>query len=155
MDYIEIGTNEAITLAAFKEYANITDSTKDTQLTEVLKDATMRVQEYADRALLPCTIEIDGEGESVQLWQPLVASVVSVKDWATGDDVLARCIIRGNTLFLPRKMRVTVRYTTQPLTTEVSRLLGYVWEMAAAIWDGNTEEEMKVYKRIPADYVVR
>ena len=154
MRYIEIGSSDAITLAAFKAWANITDSSKDEQLADVLKQAAIRVQEYADRALYPCTIEVDGEGAQAQLWQPLVATVVSVTDWATDEGVLSRCLVRGSTLLLPKAMHYTVRYTTQPLASEVSRLLGYVWEMASAMWDGNTDEETRVYKRIPCDYVV-
>ena len=155
MTYDVIGNNTDITLADFKAYANITGTDKDTQLQNVLTQATLRVQEYADRALLPCTIEIDGEGEKAQLWQPVISSVVSVTDWATGENVLDRCLARSNTLFLPRKMHYTIRYTTSPQESEVARLLPYVWEAAAAIWDGNTEEESAVYKRIPASYVVQ
>ena len=155
MQYITIGTNNAITLADVKTYAKISNSADDTQLTKVLQNATLRVQEYADRALLPCTIEIDGEGETAQLWQPMINGVTSVTDWATGDDVVSRCLARGTTLFLPRKMHYTIRYTTTPLESEVARLLPYVWEAAAALWDGNTEEELAVYKRIPASYVVQ
>lgn len=155
MEYITIGSNAAITLADFKTYAKISGTADDAQLTKVLQNATLRVQEYADKALLPCTIEIDGEGEKAQLWQPVISTVVSVTDWATGENVIDRCLARSNTLFLPRKMHYTIRYTTSPQDSEVARLLPYVWEAAAAIWDGNTEEESAVYKRIPASYVVQ
>jgi hypothetical protein len=153
--YDEIGTNTNITLADFKAYANITGTDKDTQLQDVLTQATLRVQEYADRALLPCTIIIEVEGEQAQLWQPIISAITKVVDMNTGDDVVADCMAKGNTLYFPRPGAWKVTYTTQPSSGDVKRLLAYVWEMAAAMWDGNTEEEAKVYQRIPADYVVQ
>lgn len=153
MTYTAIGTNEGITLAGFKAYANIVGDGHDTELSSILQQAAIRVQEYADRALLPCTIVIDGDGSQMQLWQPIISGVTSVEDLATGEDVVADCTVRGTTLFLPHAGTWRVTYTTQPADT--ARLLAYVWEAAAAIYDGNTEEELKVYQRIPASYVVR
>jgi hypothetical protein len=153
--YTSIGTNTAITLADFKKYANIVGTAKDTELENVLKQAVLRVQEYADRALLPCTIVIEGEGGALQLWQPIISGVTSVVNIETGEDVVADCLVSGNRLELPYAGRWRVTYTTLPNAGDVARLLGYVWEMAAALWDGNTDEEQKVYKRIPADYVVQ
>lgn len=155
MTYDVIGNNTDITLADFKAYANITGTDKDTQLQSVLTQAVIRVQEYADRALLPCTITMEAEGEQAQLWQPIISSVTHVVDMNTGDDVVADCVAKGNTLYFPRPGVWKVTYTTQPVAGETKRLLAYVWEMAVAMWDGNTEEETKVYQRIPADYVVQ
>ena len=155
MTYDAIGTNTDITLADFKAYANITGTDKDAQLQSVLTQAVIRVQEYADRALLPCTITIDAEGAQAQLWQPIISAVNHVVDMDSGDDVVADCVAKGTTLFFPRPGVWKVTYTTQPVSSDVKRLLAYVWEMAVAMWDGNTEEETKVYNRIPADYVVR
>lgn len=155
MRYIEIGENEAISLDGLKRYGNIVCTGKDAELRQVLQQAAIRVQEYADRALLPCTIEIDGEGDRAQLWQPLVSSIVSVTNDGTGEDVLSSCTVYSDRVYLPAEMRYTIRYTTQPLYSDVQRLLSFVWQMAVAIWDGNTEEEAKVYQRIPAGYVVR
>ena len=67
--YTAIGTNAAIKVADFKSYMHITGTTNDTALTDVLKQATIRIQEYADVALLPCTIELEGEGEIIKLYQ--------------------------------------------------------------------------------------
>ena len=155
MTYEAIGNNDAIGLDGFKRYARIVGDTYDNELRSILQDATIRVQEYADRALLPCTITIEGEGTSIQLWQPIVSGIVSVVDIDSGEDVVSDCLASSHTIYLPRAGRWRVTYTTQPLTYDVYRLRGYVWEMAAAMWDGNTEEETKVYQRIPADYVVR
>lgn len=153
--YIEIGNNPAILLDEWKRYANIATSEKDALLRTILTQAVLRVQEYADRALLPCTIEIEGDGDRAQLWQRVVSSIDSVVDAATGTDLVDRCTAYQDRVFLPYQMHYTIRYKTQPLDSEVSRLLPYVWELATAIWDGNTEEEQKVYQRIPTDYVVQ
>ena len=47
---------------------------------------------------------------------------------------------------------VVITYTTLPTSAETGRLLNYVYEMASAMWDGNTEEQNKVYQRIPINY---
>jgi len=154
MKYIEIGNNTNITLADFKKYAKVVGDADDTTLTNILQQATLRVQEYADRALLPCTIEDDGIGEVARLWQPVVSSIDWVKDASTGVDVISHCTAYADRVFLPKKMAYTIRYKTTPLSSDVSRLLAYIWEAAVAILDGNTEEELKVYQRIPASYVV-
>lgn len=157
MNYVEIGTNAQFNIDAFKRYAKVVedgDAVND-DLRDTLRAAAIRVQEHADRALLPCTITVDGEGAAMQLWQPIIATLVSAVDLATGEDFRSDCRIEGHTLVLPHSAAWEVTYTTEPNYYEVERLRPFVLELAAALWDGNTEEEAKVMQRIPIDYVVR
>ena len=150
--YTAIGTNAAITLADFKSYMHITATTNDDALTDVLKQATIRIQEYADVALLPCTIELEGEGEIIKLYQHPIDEITSVKDLVGGWDVDYVSDYRKTMIEQIDSEAVVITYTTLPTTAETERLLNYVYEMASAMWDGNTEEQNKVYQRIPINY---
>lgn len=147
--YTAIGTNAAITLADFKSYMHITGNTNDAALTDVLKQATIRIQEYADVALLPCTIELEGEGEIIKLYQHPVDEITSVKDLVGGWDVDYVSDYRKTLIEQIDSDAVVITYTTLPTSADTNRLLNYVYEMASAMWDGNTEEQNKVYQRIP------
>ena len=150
--YTAIGTNAAITLADFKSYMHITGTTYDDALTDVLKQATIRIQEYADVALLPCTIELEGEGEIIKLYQHPVSEISSVKDSVSGDDVPYVSNYKKTLIEQIDSDGVIITYTTLPTSVETGRLMNYVYEMASAMWDGNTEEQNKVYQRIPINY---
>lgn len=147
--YTAIGTNAAITLADFKSYMHITATTNDGALSDVLKQATIRIQEYADVALLPCTIELEGEGEIIKLYQHPIDEITSVKDLVGGWDVDYVSDYRKTLIEQIDSDAVVITYTTLPTSAETERLLNYVYEMASAMWDGNTEEQNKVYQRIP------
>ena len=147
--YTAVGTNAAISLADFKSYMHITGTTNDDALTDVLKQATIRIQEYADIALLPCTIELEGEGEIIKLYQGPVDEITSVKDLVGGWDVDYVSDYRKTLIEQIDSDAVVITYTTLPTSADTDRLLNYVYEMASAMWDGNTEEQNKVYQRIP------
>lgn len=147
--YTAVGTNSAITLADFKSYMHITATTNDGALSDVLKQATIRIQEYADVALLPCTIELEGEGEIIKLYQHPIDEITSVKDLVGGWDVDYVSDYRKTMIEQIDSEAVVITYTTLPTSAETERLLNYVYEMASAMWDGNTEEQNKVYQRIP------
>ena len=147
--YTAIGTNAAITLADFKSYMHITGTTHDDALTDVLQQATIRIQEYSDIALLPCTIELEGEGEIIKLYQGPVDEITSVKDLVGGWDVDYVSDYRKTLIEQIDSDAVVITYTTLPTSADTNRLLNYVYEMASAMWDGNTEEQNKVYQRIP------
>lgn len=147
--YTAIGTNAAITLADFKSYMHITATTNDGALSDVLKQATIRIQEYADVALLPCTIELEGEGEIIKLYQHPIDEITSVKDLVGGWDVDYVSDYRKTMIEQIDSEAVVITYTTLPTSAETGRLLNYVHEMGSAMWDGNTEEQKKVYHRIP------
>ena len=155
MRITEITPSTILTLDRLKAYANIVDCSRDDELRTVLMTAALRVAQYADIALVACTVveEVDGGGEA-QLWMPPVSAIVSVID-ASGEDIASRCMACGSRIVLPVGGHYTVTYTVEPEEATVQSYAPLVWEMAVAIWDGNTEEESKVYKRIPAGYVVQ
>ena len=155
MRITETTPSAILTLERLKAYANIVDRTRDDELQAALDSAILRVAQYADVALVECTIvdEREGGGE-VQLWMPPVSEVRSVVDAVTNVDVVGYCTRIGNRLILPDEAAYTLTYTVTPDDATVAVYAPLVWQMAVAIWDGNTDEESKVIKRIPAGYVV-
>jgi len=147
--YTAIGTSTVITLTGLKSYMHISGNTYDTELTKVLNQAIIRVQEYSDVALLPCTIELEGEGQLIKLYQHPISEITSVKDLVGGWDVDYVSDYRKTMIEQIDSEAVVITYTTTPATAEVDKYLNYVYEMASAMWDGNTEEQNKVYQRIP------
>lgn len=155
MTYKEIGDNNQLGLDNFKRYARITTTEDDEQIRSFIRSATMEVQEIADRALLPCTIVMDGEGRELQLWQPIIATLDSVVDTETGDEMKAECTVFGQTLSMPYDGKWRIQYTTEPNAHDVERLRPYVWKIVAALYDGNTDEEARIKASIPSSYVVQ
>lgn len=155
MTYKAIGENNQLGIDGFKRFARISSSADDEQVRSFIQSATLEVQQIADRALLPCTIELEGEGREIQLWQPIIATVESVVDIETGDDVKGDCTVFRQMLSLPYEGRFRVEYTTQPNAHDVERLRPYVWKIVAALYDGNTDEEARIKASIPTDYVVQ
>ena len=154
MTYKEIGENNQLGIDGFKRFARIVGDVNDEEIRAFMRAAILEVQQQADRALVPCTIEIIGEGSEIQLWQPTIASVVSVTDIDTGDDELADCMVAGQMLQLPYVGRWRVVYKTKPNAYEVEKLRPYVWKLVAAMNEGDTDEEARIKASIPIDYVV-
>ena len=50
-------------LEPFKQYASVPDDGRDAMLLHLLKSAILRVQEYADRAILRCRVRQTGESD--------------------------------------------------------------------------------------------
>jgi hypothetical protein len=46
---------------------------------------------------------------------------------------------------------VVIEYTTIPDAAQVERMLIPIWELALAIYDGNTDEQNKVIQRLPIE----
>ena len=154
MTYDQIGENPQFDIGGFKQDARITGACDDALIRGFLRSAVMTVQEVADFALLPCTITVEGEGRCLQLWQPIIATIECVQNLDTGDDVKADCTVLGRIITMPYAGRWRVTYTTQPNHVKAEELRPCVYKIAAALYDGDTEEEAKAKASIPASYVV-
>lgn len=155
MRITNVKESSILTLDRLKAYANIVGPAKDDALRTILQAAALRVAQYADVALLECTV-VEEATEQAQLWMPPVGEVTSVVDAVTGEYVTDRCTRIGNDiLILPVDTVCTVTYDVVPDEATVQTFAPLVWEMAVAMYDGNTDEESKVYRRIPSGYVVQ
>lgn len=149
MQYLNILDSDILTVNNFKAYAKIVGTSEDELLASILKDAATRVQEYADTALLACTLKQQSVGTVIRLFQKPISAISSVVDLFTGENVSYVASADFSTLKIDSGKEVIVTYTTSPIDAQVERMSLFVYEMASAIYDGNTEEQNKVYQRIP------
>jgi hypothetical protein len=131
------GQPTAAQLTAFKQYASVPDDAQDAMLEKLLKQAMLKVQEFSDRALLACTLELVisdiAAGERVKLYQG-AAAVVSVEDEEGGNVDYILC---PDGLYLRRACKAAkIIYTNSVKEPEADRLLPVVWQYATALYDG-------------------
>lgn len=134
LDTIEVGSLPQECLEGFKAYAAISDESQDMLASSMLTRAMLRVQEQADRSLLPCTFRLEDDEVDglVRLYQN-IDQIVSVKDGNGQAIAWARA---GRTLSVGMVQSVVVEYTTKVQEGNVIDLLPVVYQYAAALYDG-------------------
>ena len=143
--YISVSTT-AINgmLTDFKTYASIPDDSQDTYLLKLLTNAVLRVQEYADRAIVECgllvTLRVPAATGIVKLYQG-GGTITSCKD-DNGNDVPYDVLTDGRIQTFVRDTSVTVQYTTVPNEADRTALLQTVLRYATADYDGAETAEL-------------
>ena len=134
LDTIEIGFLPHGCLEDFKAYAAISDDSQDMLVSSMLSRAMLRVQEQADRSLVPCTFRlVDDEVDGlVRLYQN-IDQILSVKD---GNGNAIAWTRAGRTLSVGMVSSVVVEYTTKAEAGNIIELLPVVYQYAAALYDG-------------------
>ena len=134
LDTIEIGSLPQGCLEGFKAYAAISDESQDMLVSSMLTRAMLRVQEQADRSLIPCTFRLEDDEVDglVRLYQN-IDQIVSVKD---GNGQAIAWTKAGRTLSVGMVSSVVVEYTTKASEGNVIDLLPVVYQYAAALYDG-------------------
>ena len=134
LDTIEIGSLPQGCLDGFKTYAAISDESQDMLAASMLTRAMLRVQEQADRSLIPCTFRLEDDEVDglVRLYQN-IDQIVSVKD---GNGQAIAWTRAGRTLSVGMVQSVVVEYTTKVEVGNVVDLLPVVYQYAAALYDG-------------------
>ena len=137
-------------LEQFKMYASVPDGSRDGMLLKILKRAMLTVQEYADKALLPCTLELTAydveAGDPVRLYQG-GRTVTSAKD-REGNDV-DYTLDAGRIIVNQSASSVTVTYTNEVSIPDAEKLMPVCWELATAIYDGEeADRQASIIKKI-------
>ena len=137
-------------LEQFKMYASVPDNSRDGMLQMILKRAMLIVQEYADKALLPCTIELTAydvaAGDTIPLYQG-GRTVTSVTD-REGNDV-DYTLDRGRIIVNQSASSVTVTYDNVVAVADADKLQPVCWELATAIYDGEeSSKQASIIKKI-------
>ena len=134
LDTIEIGYLPQGCLEGFKAYAAISDESQDMLVSSMLSRAMLRVQEQADRSLIPCTFRLEDDEVDglVRLYQN-IDQIVSVKD---GNGQAIAWTKAGRTLSVGMVSSVVVEYTTKVEVGNMINLLPVVYQYAAALYDG-------------------
>ena len=127
-------------LPQMKAYAAVADDAQDSLLNALLVKACLRVQEVANKSLIPCTIELredDIEDDVVRLYQT-VSEIVSVNAPA-GHRLYWE--YRSNGLRVYDRSAVVV-YRTEPRPADIDNLLPIVFQYATALYDGQDTKSL-------------
>lgn len=144
-EYISVSeTAIAGMLEDFKSYASIPDDCQDTYLIRLLRNAVLRLQGYADRALVECqvrvTLRVPAATGIVKLYLG-GGNISSCKD-ERGNNVPFDVMTDGRILVFVRDTTVTVEYTTVPSPADRAALLQTVIRYATADYDGAETAEL-------------
>ena len=145
LEYISISAPAiAGMLEDFKAYASIPDDGQDTYLLKLLRNAVLRVQEYADRAIVECelrvTVQVPAATGIVKLY--LGGGNVSSCKNERGEDVPYDNLTEGRLATFVRDGSVTVQYTTVPNAADRDALLQTALRYATADYDGAETAEL-------------
>lgn len=125
--------NNCALLEELRQYAAVTDRSRDVMLSNILTAALLKIQEVANISLLPCTLKVTrSECDSVQLYQT-VSQVTSVE--ADGSEVPYK-LANGQITLMRSYDSVTVTYETEPNAADVIALKPFVMRYATAVYDG-------------------
>lgn len=122
-------------MTGFKAFASVADDSQNALLESMLLRAVLRVQEMADRTILPCRLRLceDGvENGVVRLYQT-VKTIDRVTD-AEGNAV--KWTRANRTLSCGMVDNVVVEYTTEATEGNIHHLLPVVYQYATALYDG-------------------
>lgn len=138
-------------LTELKQYASVPDDTRDAMLSSLLRTAILRVQEYADRALVKTRLfQVSAVPEAsgiVRLYQG-GGEVESVVDARTGQELSYDPLPGGRLQLYRRDGSVAVTYVTSPLEGDIARNKVVAIRYATALYDG---QELDVLNSILAE----
>lgn len=131
-------------LEEFKQYASIPDNSRDAMLLSLLKNAILKVQEYGDRALLPCTVtqysRVPPTGVvRLYLGGGDIYGLVNVK---SGDFVPFEPLPGGKVNLYQRGIEVRIVYATKPTEADCIKARPAILRYATALYDGEEVETL-------------
>ena len=136
-------------LEAFKQYASVPDAGRDAMLETLLRSAILRVQEYADRAIVSTNLRLTADAGAsgiVKLYEG-GGEILSVTD-ERGEFVRFDPLPGHRVQLFVRNVPVVIEYQTQPMEGDAEGLKPTVYRYATALYDG---EEQAVLDAILAE----
>lgn len=131
-------------LEDFKQYASIPDDSRDAMLQHILRNAALRVQEYADRPFLETQCRVTAavpEGTGVVRLYMGGGDITGCTD-AAGEFVPFDPLPGGRVLVYRRGIAVAITYTTRPTEGDREALYHTVLRYATADYDGAETQEL-------------
>lgn len=131
-------------LPVLKRYVGAVDESQDAILQQMLTTAALEIQEHADISVLPCEMELrveNNDSELVRLYQtPKEVISVTTADGQSVDYVREGRRIRTAGVY----ESLVIDYVTEPIEGECGRLMALVFQYATALYDGQTDELIKI-----------
>lgn len=130
-------------LEPFKQYASVSDNSRDALLHKLLTTAILRVQEYGDRALIEChcrqTCTADSETGQIRLYLG-GGDILSVSYDYGGEEAPYVQKTADLLTVSARRSPVTVDFTTKPSAPWRDEAQATVFRYATALYDGEPVE---------------
>lgn len=131
-------------LEEFKQYASIPDGSRDAMLLSILKNAILKVQEYGDRALIPCTVtqvcRVPPTGV-VRLYLG-GGDVYGLSNTKSGDFVPFDPLPGGKLILYSRGIEVRIVFQAKPAEADLIKARTTILRYATALYDGEEVETL-------------
>lgn len=128
---------------SFKQYASIPDDGRDALLQGLLRSAILRVQEYADRAIMTCRVRqiARSDAETGQIRLYLGGGEELAVTELNGAVCPAYVVNTPNSVTVPKRgAEYQVEFTTVPNTAWMAQAQATVFRLATALYDGEQPE---------------
>lgn len=127
-----------------KQYAAMPDDSRDAVLVSMLQSAILRLQEYADRALVECTVRQTvtmPENTAVFTLYLGGGDVESVKSTNAANSI-AYAVLATNKIFIHSfaGSEVEIVYKTKPAAGEFAKAKATILRYVTALYDGENTE---------------
>lgn len=131
-------------LEEFKQYASIPDGSRDAMLLTLLKKAILRVQEYGDRALIPCTATLTCVVPQTGIVRLYLGGgeITSIVDTRTAGFVRFDPLPGGKIQVFSRGNEVQITYTVTPSEANAINARPVILRYATALYDGDEVETL-------------
>ena len=148
LDIIEIepGYTENF-LEEFRQYASVPDHSRDALLRALLKTAVLKVQEFADRALVRCTVRQTARVPENGVFELYLGGgeVDTVDVPSSGWETSWRALDGRRLRISPTGLDAEVVFRTEPRPADLVKLKPTVFRYGTALYDG---EDTDVLNRI-------
>lgn len=146
--------SDMITIEELKGYINVVSTDRDNELQSILNAAIAKVEDITDYSLTAQKIYIHANDVVVQkLYLLPVAEVVSVTNQETGTECSYSVNYSKTKVTLRDVSDVLIEYNTAPNAEHIFDLKPYVYQYAALLYDGVTDNQVieSVLRKIPRD----
>jgi len=150
---IDKGGSDNISVEDVKVYANISTSSRDDEISAMLVSAINLVEDIADISLTANTLKFypEKKAKSFELFYLPVATIVSVRDVITGEELAYTTNYEKTEVFISESADVIIEYTTTATQYNTIQFKQHVLEICSAYYDGVTDNEVlgKICSKIP------
>lgn len=150
---IDKGGSDNISVEDVKVYANISTSSRDDEISAMLVSAINLVEDIANISLTANTLKFypEKKAKSFELFYLPVATIVSVRDVITGEELAYTTNYEKTEVFISDSADVIIEYTTTATQYNAIQFKQHVLEICSAYYDGVTDNEVlgKICAKIP------
>lgn len=145
MEYTNYQQGSVITLEGLKSFIRMTDDIHDAELEVILKQATTYVQEFLNKALVDCSVELLYEGGKEYRLMLSGFHNIQVVDMEGNEVPFTK---RGHIILLEREQTVIIKYDCV-VGGIIDRYAPFVYQVASATYDGQPNDIPAILKYYP------